>query len=205
MSENLKVKKFIPHLKKYIFRGILASIPIFLSFLVIQFLYLSIDKKVVNIIEHFIGFRIPGLGFILVLIILYIIGYLTTHFIGKSFFNFIEKIASRIPLIKSIYQIGKQISTTISLPEKQVFKQVVLVDVFKPGALSIGFVTGTIINTTTNEKIFKVFLPTVPNPTSGILILFKESDITPVSWSVEEAMKIILSGGIIGPDHIEKK
>jgi len=117
----------------------------------------------------------------------------------------VEKILNRIPIIKTTYQIGKQVSVALSLPEKQIFKRVVLVEYFRPGTLTIGFVTGTILDKANNEKLLKVFIPTVPNPTSGIFVILKESKVIEPGWSVEQAMKIVISGGIIGPEEIRVK
>ena len=115
-----------------------------------------------------------------------------------------ENILSRIPIINTTYHVGKQLSDTLSLPEKQVFKKVVLVDYFKPGIWTVGFVTGAVYDRKNNEKLLKVFIPTVPNPTSGILVIMKESQTVDPKWSIEQGMKTVISGGIIGPEEITK-
>lgn len=199
------MKYILTHFRAYIFRGLLASIPLGLSYFVIRFFYIAIDLKVNNLTDKFLGFRIPGLGIVFVLVTLYLIGYLASNVIGKRFFHLIERISDRIPLIKTTYQVGKQLSLTLSLPEKQVFKRAVLVDYFRPGVWAIGFVTGTLPDKESRESLLKVFVPTVPNPTSGVLIILKESQVKDPGWSVEEAMRMVISGGIIGPEGIEFK
>lgn len=196
------MKTFIQHFKTYILRGLLASIPLLLSYFVVRFFYVFIDKRIVNLISTFIGIRIPGLGIVLVLVVLYVLGYLASNVIGRRVFNLIERISNRIPIIKTTYQVGKQLSSTLSLPEQEVFKRVVLVECFKLGILNICFVTGTILDKKTNEKLLKVFIPTVPNPTSGFLAIVKESQAIDPKWSVEQAMRAVISGGIIGPQEI---
>lgn len=196
------MKIFLKHLKTYVIRGLIASIPLILSFFVLKFFYIFIDQKVINLINKFTGFRIPGFGIILCVATLYLIGYLTRNVVGRHLFNVIETISGKIPIIGTTYQVGKQLASTLSLPEQQVFKQVVLVDYFKPGAWSIGFVTGTMVNKKNNESLLKVFIPTVPNPTSGLLVILKESQTINPQWSVEQAMKSVISGGIIGPKEI---
>ncbi|MBF0522802.1 MAG: DUF502 domain-containing protein [Candidatus Omnitrophica bacterium] len=190
------------HCKTYIFRGILAAIPLGLSFFVIWFFYVMVDRKVVNLIHKVIGFRIPGLGILLVLFSLYIIGYLASNVIGRRFFSLLENISNRIPIIKTTYQVGKQLSSTLSLPEGQVFKRVVLVDYFKPDVWVIGFVTGSLEEKTTKEKFLKVFVPHVPSPTSGFLVIVKESQVRDSAWTVEEGIRMVISGGLIGPETI---
>lgn len=192
------------HLKTYIFRGFLAIIPLILSFFVIQFLYLTIDRRVTGIVERIVGFRIPGLGIFLVLILLYLLGLAASNWVGKKIFNFIEQITARIPLIKTIYKLGKQLGEAFSLPERQVFKRAVMVEQFRPGVWSIGFVAGQVIDKgAKGEKLLKVFIPTTPNPTTGFMVMVRESQVRNLEWTITEAMNSILSGGIIGPEKIE--
>jgi uncharacterized membrane protein len=202
------MKQFFRHLKTFIIRGFLASIPLALSFFAIKILYVNIDKSVMSLVEKIIGFTFPGIGILIILAILYVLGLVASNVLGKQIFRFVEGIANRIPLIKITYQVGKQLSTTLSLPEKQVFKRAVLVDYLKPGIWTIGFVTGTIIDRqNNNQKLLKVFVPTPPNPTSGTMVVVKESETRDPGWSIDEALKAVISGGIIGPTeikHIEK-
>ena len=102
------------------------------------------------------------------------------------------------------YQVGKQLSATLSLPERQVFKRAVLVEYLKPGMWTVGFVTGMVVDRSqNNETILKVYIPTPPLPTSGTMVLVKQSQTRDPGWTVEEAMKVVISGGIIGPDYIK--
>ena len=197
------MKNFLTHIQTYIFRGLIAIIPLALSYLALQFFYLEIDKRVVGWLNRFIGFSIPGLGILLVLIFLCFLGFVASNVIGKKIFGLIEQITNRIPIIKTVYQVGKQVSLTLSLPEKKIFQRVVLVEFLKPGYWTLGFVTGTLIDRTTNEHLLKIFVPTAPNPTSGWFVLAKESQTRDSGWSVEEAMKTIISGGIIGAEEIK--
>ena len=196
------MKVFLAHAKKHIFRGLLAIIPVFLSYLTITFIYKVIDTNIAKIVTKFIGFQVPGLGTILLLILLYFIGLIASNVVGRQFFALIEYLSHRIPIINTVYQIGKQVSQTLSLPDKQAFKKVVLIDCFREGEQVIGFVTGTIENNVTKEKLLKVFVPTVPNPTTGFLVMVKEKDIIDPKWTVEEGMKAVVSVGIIGPEKI---
>jgi len=197
------MKNLFSHIKTHIFRGLLAIIPLALTIIVIQFLYIAIDKRVMSMVDEIIGFRIPGLGIFLVLTVLYLLGFITSNVVGKKFFGLIERVTDRIPLIKTTYNVGKQLSATLSLPERHVFKRVVLVEYLKPGIWTIGFVTGVIIDRKNNgEKLLKVFVPTPPNPTSGTMVVVKESQTRDPGWSIEEAMKAVISGGIIGPTEI---
>ncbi|MBI3617804.1 MAG: DUF502 domain-containing protein [Candidatus Omnitrophica bacterium] len=199
------MKNFLSHARMYVFRGLLAIIPLGLTIIAIRLVYVVIDKRIIEALAKVIGYRIPGLGVLLVLVLLYFLGLITSNVLGRRLLHAFESIFQRIPLIKTTYQVGKQISTTLSLPERQVFKKVVLVNLFQPGQRGIGFVTGTVIDKKNQQQLLKIFIPTVPNPTSGFLVLMKESDTVDPGWSVDEAMKTVISGGIIGPEVIEKK
>ncbi len=197
------LKKLFADIKTYVFRGLIAVIPLALSFLAVRFFYVVIDRQVVEWLNQFIGFSVPGLGILLVLIFLCILGFVASNVIGKKFFALIEQITKRIPIIKTIYQVGKQLSLTLSLPGKQIFKRVVLVEFLQPGSWTFGFVTGTIIDrTNNNESLLKIFIPTTPNPTSGWIIIVRESQTRESGLSVEEAMTAVISGGIIGAEEI---
>lgn len=193
----------LSRMKTYIFRGVLAVVPIVLTVLAVQFVYVVIDKRILNVFDDYIGVRIPGLGVILMLAVFFFIGLIASHVLGKRFFALIENITEKIPLINTTYKVGRQIAETLSLPEKQVFKKAVLVEYFRPGVWTIGFVTGSIVDKNQlQKKYLKVFIPTVPNPTSGFLIILEESQTIDPGWSVEEAVKSVISGGIIGPGEI---
>ena len=198
------MKRFVQHVKKYIIRGLLAIIPLALTFLAARLLYDMIDQRAVRVLDQVIGFSFPGLGLILVLTSLYILGLIASNVAGRQAFHLIERITSHIPLIGATYRVGKQLGTSLSLPEKQVFKKAVLVDYLKPGIWTIGFVTGEIIDRKNNdEKLLKVFVPTPPNPMSGTMVMVRESQTRNPGWTIEEAIRSVLSGGIIGPEEIQ--
>ena len=202
-SEITGMRRIINHLKRYIIRGILAIIPLFLTYFALKILYNSIDQRAVRIIDEAIGFSFPGLGILLVLISLYILGLLASNVIGRQAFGLLEKITKNIPLVKTTYKVGQQLGNTLSLPGKQVFKRAVLVEYLKPGTWTIGFVTGTIVDRKDEkEKLLKVFVPTPPNPASGTMVVVKESQTRDPGWSIDEALSAVLSGGIIGPEEL---
>ncbi len=196
------MRSFFKHLKTHIFRGFLTIIPLGLSYLVIRFLYLAIDTRVAKGVDKVLGFRIPGLGILLVLLVLYLLGLVASNWAGRRALALIEVVTTRIPLIKTIYTLGKQLAEAISLPEKEAFKRVVMVEHFRPGLWSIGFVTGTLSGGEGEEKLLKVFIPTAPNPTSGFMVMVRESQVRSLDWKVPEAMNTIISGGMVGPEKI---
>ena len=196
------MKNIFTHTKKYIFRGLIALIPVVLTFVIIQFLYVAIDQRVMNLVEDWLGFSVPGLGFLILAGVLYIAGLITSNVIGNRIIRIIETITEKIPIIGTIYNIGKQLSTTFSLPEKQVFKRAVLVEFLREDVWTIGFVTGTLFDKTRNQALLKVYVPTPPNPTSGFILFLREDQVRDPGWSIDAALKLTVSGGILGPDTI---
>jgi uncharacterized membrane protein len=197
------MKSFFNHLKKFFIRGLLATIPIVLTFLVLRLLYVGFDQRLAKSMEQFVGFTIPGMGLLFVFLTLYILGIIASNVIGKRFFALLERIFLKIPIVKTTYQVGSQLSEMISLPEKEVLKRAVLVSYLMPGIWTIGFVTGTLIDKkNNNEKILKVYIPTPPVPTSGTLVLVREEQTRDPGWTIEQAMRAVISGGIIGPDEL---
>jgi uncharacterized membrane protein len=197
------MKKFTAHIKKYIFRGLLAIIPLALTYLAVKLLYTVIDQRAIGLTDRFFGVRFPGLGILLVLVALYILGLLASNVVGKKVFGLLGRITNHIPLIKTTYKVGQQLGATLSLPEKQVFKKAVLVEYLKPGMWTIGFVTGEVTDRKNNdERLLKVYIPTPPNPASGTLVVVRETQTRDPGWTIDEALKAVLSGGIIGPEEL---
>lgn len=198
------MKLMLSHFRKNIIRGAVALIPLGLTALIIRFLYVTIDRRIVGYIDDHLGYTIPGLGILFLLMVLYIVGLSASNVFGRQIFALIEKVTNRLPIIKTTYQVGKQLSTTLSLPEKQVFQRAVLVEFLKPGIWTIGFVTGHITDPQdTSERLLKIYIPTPPNPTSGTMVIAKESMVRDPGWTIEEAMRSVISGGIIGPNEIK--
>jgi uncharacterized membrane protein len=197
------MKKLVAHIKKYIFRGLLAVVPLFLTYLAIKLLYTAIDQRAVGLVDRFFGFKFPGLGIVLVLVTLYILGLLASNVVGKKLFGLLGRITNHIPLIKTTYKVGQQLGATLSLPEKQVFKKALLVEYLKPGMWTIGFVTGEVVDRKSNdERLLKVYIPTPPNPTSGTMVVVRETQTRDPGWTIDEALQAVLSGGIIGPEEL---
>ncbi|MCF7859075.1 MAG: DUF502 domain-containing protein [Candidatus Cloacimonetes bacterium] len=196
------MNKVIQHLKKYILAGILAIIPLFLVLIIVRFFYLFIDQNVLDLIDDYIGIRIPGLGLLLTVLLLYFVGLLSRNLFGKWLLNIFERITQKIPIIGTTYQVGKQISNTLSLPEKQVFKKVVLIHYLNDELYTVGFITGSLIEKKSQKILYKIFVPTPPNPTTGTIIIAKETDFIEPGWTIDEGIRTVISAGIIGPKDI---
>jgi uncharacterized membrane protein len=184
-------------------RGLIASIPVFLSLLVIYLIYSTVDKRIVSMIDNLFGFGFPGMGILILLILFYLVGQITSNVVGRQLFSLIDQISAKIPLFKTVYTIGKQLSSTLSLPENEMFQRAVLVEFLTPGVWTVGFITGEIIDRTENDLLyFRIYIPTPPNPTSGTMIIAPASKTRDPGWTIGEAMRMVISGGLIGPEEI---
>lgn len=184
-------------------RGFLAAIPFILSYYVIRFIYLAAQTRLTARIEKLLGFHIPGLGIILVVLVLYLLGIISGNWLGRKALSLVDKVTERIPVVKSIYHLGKQISSSFALPEHRAFQRVVMVEPFQPGVWSVGFVTGEVVDSgRAKRKLLKVFVPTAPNPTAGFLVMISEGRVRELDWTVPEALNSIVSAGVVGPGII---
>ena len=111
------MKRVIRHLKKYVVRGLLAIIPLALTFFAVKILYTTIDQNAIKLVDQLFGFSFPGLGILLVLASFYILGIMASNIIGRKVFNLIEKTSNYLPLVKTTYKVGQQLAGTLSLPE----------------------------------------------------------------------------------------
>ncbi len=200
------MKKIFVHLGKYILRGLFAVIPLFLCFIAILFLRKFIDKQILEHLPKFIDkHQIPGLGILLLLLSLYLIGLIFSNVVGRQVLKFIHGVAQRIPVINFIYGLGKQLSDTLSDAglQKQAFKKAVLVNSFNGNGWVLGFVVGS-IKDQNGEELLRIFVPSSPHPLTGIVFIVKPSQTLDCGWTVEEALKMVVSIGIISPDGIKK-
>jgi len=135
-------------------------------------------------------------GFILTLLFLYLLGLIVSNVVGKKIYKFFELLLQKIPIVSKIYNIIKNITDTISKPDSQSFQKVVVLEYPRKGLFTLAMVTGECKNEQ-NESFYNLFVPTTPNPTSGYLIFVKKEDIKETDFSVDDALSIIISGGMI--------
>ena len=197
---------FIKHkLRTYFLTGLLVVVPIGLTMFILKFVIGKLDEmlRIVPPAFHpqtYIPFPVPGLSLVITFVTILIIGMITRNILGRKLVQLGEMIVDKIPLVRSIYLLSKQLMETIFNQDKDSFKQVIMIEYPRKGLYSIGFVTGIgrgEIQKNTSSKVLNVFIPTSPNPTSGYLIMVPEEDIVPLEMSVDTAFKLILSGGVV--------
>ncbi len=189
-------------LKRYFITGLLVITPIWGTYLVLSTLLRFLEGFLGNFLKGIAIYYIPGMGIITLVVLIFLVGVLTTNFIGKKVMSLWERAMNKVPLVRSIYTVFKHIVDTLSMQGKEQFNRVVLIEFPKDGVYSIGFVTGVArgeVQNLTKETVINVFVPTTPNPTTGFFILVPENKVIPLSMSVEDAMKTIISGGLYSP------
>ena len=157
------------HLQRKIIAGLLTIIPIVVTVWDLYFLFKNIEGILSPLLQPRLGkYYITGMGLIALLALIYLIGLITSNFIGNRIVRLGERIVERVPLARNVYSTAKQLMQTIVLPQGEAFKKVVLIEQPITGLQVIGFVTGKIISETEGTPLYKVFLPTSPNPTTEI-------------------------------------
>ena len=203
-------KKIRLRIRNYFIAGLLTVVPLFISFYVVFFVIKNADR-IFNIIpeklnpETYIPFKIPGLGIIIVVLGVFIVGILVRNYVGGKIVAFGESIVYKIPLIRPLYSAVKQLLAAIFSQSDETFRRVVLIEYPRRGMYAIAFVTGSCggeVQRKIKDRVINVFLPTTPNPTSGFYLLVRESETIPLSMSVEDAFKLIISGGVVTPPDL---
>jgi uncharacterized membrane protein len=200
-------------LKKIFITGLAVIVPIGLTLYILFFLIGMLDSLLQIIPSNYqpealFGFSIPGLGVIVVFIMILFCGLVARSYFGSNIFNSAENMVQRIPFVGTIYQSIKQVSDSMFANRRTSFKKVVLVEFPRKGMYTVGFVTGTPgpeIQCRLEQNCISVFLPTTPNPTSGYLVIVPENDLIQVDVSVEEALTYIISIGIVTTSERLKK
>ena len=207
-SEKPSRVRFGVHLRTYFFAGILVTAPISITFYLAWLLINFVDRRVTPLIpeqynpENYLPFGIPGLGVLIMFVGLTLIGAVTAGFVGRLWMKISERLLGGMPVIRNIYATIKQIIETIVAQKSRAFREAVLVEYPRRGIWAVGFITGKTegeVQNLTKETVTNVFLPTTPNPTSGFLLFVPTEDLVPLSMTVEEAIKMVISGGIVTP------
>ena len=202
---------FGQRVRAYFLTGILITAPLFITGYLAWLFIGFVDAKVTPLLpeqynpESYLPFGVPGLGLIILFIFLTIVGAVTAGFFGKLWLRFTERLLNRMPVVRNIYSAVKQILETVLAQQSSAFREAVLVEYPRRGLWAIAFITGRTegeVQNVTEEECINIFLPTTPNPTSGFLLFVPKKDLISLSMSTEEAIKMVISGGIITPPDL---
>lgn len=194
-------------IKNYLLAGVLVLVPIGVTIYIVNFLVGLMDKflKYLPTKYHpdtYLPFHVPGLGLILLFLLTLLTGLLARNYVGRKLVALGEKVVGRIPLVRGVYLSAKQLVESILVQSGRDFKRVVLIPYPHKGSYALAFLTGVAegeVQEKTQKRVLNVFVPTTPNPTSGFYLMIPEDEVTMLDMSVENAFKLIMSGGIITP------
>ena len=213
MSESLPPKRTLfSRLRGWFFAGLLVTAPIFLTIYITWMVISFLDSQIVSLLPgqlrdmfttNIPGFgEVPGYGLIIGLVMITLVGALAAGFIGRWLIRMGESLLVRMPIVRSIYSASKQVLETVMASQSDAFRDVVLVEYPRKGLWVIGFVTGNTkgeVQQRTLADTVNVFVPTTPNPTSGFLLFCPRSELVFLEMSVDDALKLVVSGGIVTP------
>ena len=192
-------------LRKSFLSGVAIILPVILTVVVIKSLLTFFDDWIQPIIKTIFGIEIPGLGLVSTIAIILITGTVTRNFIGRKLFGYWERVLMAIPIVKNVYGSIRQVFSTFSSSDKSSFKQVVLFEYPTPGVWSLGFENSSAVSPEDGSTWVHVMVMTSINPAGGFLVVVPENKVKRIDISVEAAIKMIVSGGIIVPEKWDEK
>ena len=196
----------LTYIKRNFIAGILVILPLLLTIYILVVLFQFTDSilgKFINTyLRRLIGFYIPGLGLIIFLIIIFLVGFLTTHFLGRKLYLILDKALRRFPLVRHVYPSVKQIIEFLFSYQRQAFKKAVLVEYPRRDVWSVGFITNEGLKEAsdkTKQALLNIFIPSSPGPLTGFFILAPCQEVIFLDITIEDAIKLIVSGGLLNP------
>ncbi len=194
-------------IRRYLVAGILVWAPLAVTWFLLKVGVGLMDKTLAIIPARYqpdeiLGFHVPGLGVILTVIVLLVTGLLAANFVGRAFVGGWESLMDRIPVVRAIYSAAKNFAEMVFSDSSQSFKKVLLIQYPRKGLYSLAFQTSSQLGEVqgrTGEAVVCCFLPTTPNPTSGFIIIVPRKDIIELDMEVDEALKMIISLGVVVP------
>jgi uncharacterized membrane protein len=186
--------------------GILTIVPIGATALILYWIFDWVDRLLQPAIQPIAGREIPGLGFGIMVLLIYLTGVIVSNVLGRRLLLYVESLLSRapVPLVPQLYKGIKQIVLSFSEPGKVGFMQVVLVEFPRKGIRTLGFITNE-ASDPSGEKLFSVFIPTAPNPTSGYLQILREGEISRTKIPVSDALNMLASAGRVMPGKVSEE
>jgi uncharacterized membrane protein len=188
--------------------GLFSILPIAATLYIMYYMFRFFDGMTGNLVRDLIGRPIPGAGIVVSFTLILFTGFLVTNVLGVRLFHYGERVLQRMPVAPKIYFGVKQLVDSFSMQGKQAFSRVALLEYPRKGLFVVGFVTGEVrgeVQAKTSERLISVFIPTTPNPTSGMLVLVPDHALTYLDMSVEEGLKLIVSAGIVSPGDPETR
>lgn len=213
----MKKKTGSLHIQRYLFSGIITLIPLWVTWLVFEYAFKQLSKlgmPWVRVLSRSIQDEYPSLAqwllepwfqnilaVIIMLMGLYLVGWIVNHVLGRRLLNSLEAVVERLPMIQNVYGLVKKLISALQQKPDKV-QRVVLIEFPSPEMKTVGFVTRTLVDKTSGQQLAAVYVPTTPNPTSGYLEIVPVAKLVSTDWTIDEAMNFIISGGAVAPDNV---
>jgi len=199
-------------IRRTFFAGLFVIVPIVITIAVLVWFFRLLDNLLAPVVKFLMlkfageAVAVPGLGFLIGILIVFAVGIVATNFLGKKIIKIGDYVVEQIPVVRNIYTGSKQIIEAISLHRENAFREAVLVEYPRKGIYSIGLIACDVrgsVQDSQEETLVNVFMPTTPNPTSGLLILVPKDQLIPLDLTMEEAVKYIVSLGMLSPESLK--
>ncbi|MDD5426464.1 MAG: DUF502 domain-containing protein [candidate division Zixibacteria bacterium] len=199
--------RVIDTVKRHFLSGVLIVVPLILTYIVLKFLFETIDGILQPIIFKLFGYFIPGLGVFTTLLLIILAGMFTRNYLGHKLYKYSERLLVKMPVIRPIYSSAKQLLEAVTISDVKSFKEVGLVEYPRKGVYALCFIARTVkIKVEDNLKnTFTVFIPSTPTPVSGMVILVPREDVILLDMTIEDGVKFLVSGGVASPDVLLQK
>jgi len=190
-------------LKRWFVAGILILVPAVVTYLVLAFVFQKVDNLLLPTIYKFFGYHIPGLGILILILLILLLGAMTRSVIGGRLVGWWEKLLIKLPFIRTLYSASKQLLETFTVPDTSAYNRVALVEYPKEGVYVLAFIarSTTLVKAKIEGDYSAVFIPSTPTPFTGFVAMIHKNNIFPIDISVEEAVKFLVSGGIATPEQ----
>ncbi|MFQ5679357.1 MAG: DUF502 domain-containing protein [Gemmatimonadota bacterium] len=202
----MRLRKQLVRLRRYLITGLIVSTPIFVTVVVLLWLFRRLDSILGPQLRVLVGRDVPGAGLVLLILFLLVVGWASRMALGRRLVAWGNAVLSRFPLTRQIYNASSQIVQSVLDREEKLFQGCALIEYPMEGTYALGFVTAAApreVEKTVGERALSVFLPTAPNPTSGYLLVLPASRVHLLDLSVEEGLKMVVSAGVALPGGAE--
>ena len=191
------------HFKSTLLAGILTLVPLGVTYFVLRFLFITLDGWLAPVVSRILSEKyVTGMGLLATILLVYLTGVIVSNFVGRKLIGLGEKVLNRIPLVRDVYAPVRQLVQMVLGPEQSnKFKRVVAIESPNRSMRVIGFVTGEMHEDECSAPLTSVFVPTSPNPTTGVLLFCNSDILCETNLKPETAMKMLVSGGVVAPDH----
>ena len=199
--------RVIDTVKRHFISGVLVVVPIILTYIVLKFLFESIDGILQPIIHNLFGYFVPGLGVFTTLLLIILAGIITRNYLGAKLYKYGERIMIKMPVIRPIYSSAKQLLEALTTADTKSFKEVGLVEYPRKGTYALCFIARYVALDLKDkkQKAVTVFVPSTPTPVSGIALVVPVEEVVFLDMTIEEGVKFLVSGGVASPENLKQK